>query len=297
MTIKTFMQSGSLKLLALFSLLTPFTFSASDAHAWGTRGHGAVGVLAVERLRPETRLALEGILGSTDFDVVVGACYWSDIYRDMGDGGYTFTWHYINIDPTQNAYLRSRDCADRQCVTEAVNTQAQRLGNEALSTDERRVAFKHLCHFTGDLHQPLHVGYADDRGGNDVSIRFRGVAMDLHRYWDAGLIGRRTDSLAELLQILRDRPDRATRSWSPADTHAWTNESFSLTRNFAYPTTRTIDEQFETRSWQVTQQQLDAGSSRLAAILEVVLAPAPGPDTGVDSEVNSGEGAEGSDEP
>jgi hypothetical protein len=244
---------------------------ASDAQAWGRVGHGAVGVLAVERLSPATRLALDELLGATDFDVLVSACVWSDVWRDMGDGAHTARWHYVNIDPDQIAYKRSRDCADGQCVTEVVNAQAMRLADRSLSREERRLAFSHLCHFTGDLHQPLHVGFADDRGGNDVTIRFRGVSMNLHRYWDAGLLERRVDTLAELLQILRDRPDQAPSLWSPADTYSWTNESFSLTRNFAYPTTRTIDEGFEKRSWQVTLQQLDVASGRLAAILEAVL--------------------------
>jgi len=256
----------------LLITLTTGLFLAGNAHGWGRTGHGAVGVLAVERLSPNAHLALEELLGATDTDVLVSACVWSDVWRDMGDGANQSRWHYVNIDPQEKAYRRSRDCADRQCVTEVVNTQAQRLANRALERRERRLAFSHLCHFVGDLHQPLHVGYADDRGGNDVSVRYRGQSTNLHRYWDSGLIEQQVDSLGELLDLLRKRPDQAPTLWSPADTYAWTNESFSLMRNFAYPVSRTIDERFEERSWQVTLQQLDSASGRLAAILEVVLA-------------------------
>lgn len=260
-------MKAAITVLAIVCCLWP----SDQARAWGTIGHGAVGVLAVERLAPATRESLAEILGATDFDAVVGACYWSDMWRDMGDGQATAPWHYVNISQDAIAYSRSRDCPDRQCVPEVINEQAGILGDPARSAEDRRLAFKHLCHFTGDLHQPLHVAYADDEGGSLITIRYRGEAMTLHEYWDAGLINGQVDSLDELLVILRNRTDQAPGAWSPLDTYGWTNESFALARNFAYPPVRTIDADFEKRSWQVTLQQLDAGSGRLAAILKSVL--------------------------
>lgn len=252
--------------------LTALLLGAADvAHAWGQRAHGAIGVLAVERLSEPARSGVAELLGSTDLDEVVGACYWPDLWRGMGDGADTAPWHYVNIAPENRAYQASRDCPDGQCVTAQVNRHAAVLADRSKSREERRLAFKYLCHFAADLHQPLHVGYADDRGGNLVTIRYQGREMNLHRYWDSGLLDRQVGTLAELLALLRDRPNPSPESWSPADTIAWTNESFSLTRNFAYPPTHTVDEAWEARSWQVTQQQLDVASGRLAAILEWVL--------------------------
>lgn len=40
------------------------------------------------------------------------------------------------------------------------------------ANDERRLqALKYIVHFVADVHQPLHVGYADDRGGNQYQIQ------------------------------------------------------------------------------------------------------------------------------
>lgn len=247
---------------------------SSSAAAWGPTGHSATGVLAVERLQAETRETLADILGSTDLDTVASACYWPDLWRGMGDGADETRLHFVNIDPDANAYSRRRDCPDQQCVTEAVNRQAAILADPQRSTEERRLAFKGLCHFAGDLHTPLHVGYADDQGGNLITIRFRGSSMNLHRYWDSGLLKSQVKTLSELLDLLRERPDQAPDGWEPADTYSWTNETFAVTRNFAYPPVRTIDAGFEKRSWQVILQQLDAGSGRLAAILETTLGSA-----------------------
>lgn len=258
----------TLALLAGVASTVPAT-----GHAWGARGHGAIGVLAVEQLSPEARGALDELLGATDTDVIVGACVWSDTWRGLGDGRDQSRWHYVNIDPDSTSYRRDRDCPDGdQCVTAQVNAHAAALADRSLDRETRRLAFKGLCHFAGDLHQPLHVGYADDRGGNRITIRYRGEEMNLHRYWDSAVIEAKTGTMAELVELLRQRPNQAVGSWQPADTAAWTNESWSLTRNFAYPATPTVDEAFETRSWNVMQQQLDVGAARLAAILEWVLA-------------------------
>lgn len=260
------------------SILRPKTFCFAlllvcplTAQAWGKLGHAAVGVLAVERLSAPTRTTLAEILGSTDTDDVVGACLWPDVWRDMGDGAATAPWHYVNIDPNEKSYRESRDCPGGQCVVAQVNEQAARLGDTALPREERRLAFKFLCHLVGDLHQPMHVAYADDQGGNLVTIRYRGTSMNLHRYWDAGLLQQKVGSLEALTEMLRDRPDQAPGPWTPSDTYAWTNETFALTRNFGYPPVRVVDEGWEQRSWQVTLQQLDVASGRFAAVLESIL--------------------------
>ena len=245
--------------------------TSTATYGWGVTGHGAVGVLAVEQTTESARIALTELLGSTDNDVIVPACYWSDIYRDMGDGSDMFRLHFVNIDPDAVSYKGSRDCPDGQCVTAAVNHYAARLGDTSLSKSDRRLAFNHLCHFVGDLHQPLHVGYADDEGGNKVTVRYRGQEIKLHGYWDYGLIKQQVGSLDELLVRLRDRRHQAPQTWSPLDTYAWANESYSLMKNFAYPRSRTIDKAFEQRSWQVTEQQLDVAAARLAVILDWVL--------------------------
>jgi hypothetical protein len=45
-----------------------------------------------------------------------------------------------------------------------------------------------LVHFVGDMHQPLHVGRPDDRGGNSITIKFDNKSTNLHALWDSGLI-------------------------------------------------------------------------------------------------------------
>ena len=43
-------------------------------------------------------------------------------------------------------------------------------------------------HFVGDVHQPLHAGYLDDKGGNTYQLQAFMRGTNLHALWDAGLI-------------------------------------------------------------------------------------------------------------
>lgn len=40
------------------------------------------------------------------------------------------------------------------------------------SKDDRAFYLKLLVHFIGDLHQPLHVGRSEDKGGNDIQVQW-----------------------------------------------------------------------------------------------------------------------------
>ncbi len=41
----------------------------------------------------------------------------------------------------------------------------------AVDDEKRLTALKYLVHFMGDIHQALHAGWGDDRGGNSYQLR------------------------------------------------------------------------------------------------------------------------------
>ena len=42
-----------------------------------------------------------------------------------------------------------------------------------------------IGHFIGDIHQPMHIGYPHDRGGNDHLLEFAdGRKTNMHSLWD-----------------------------------------------------------------------------------------------------------------
>ncbi len=40
----------------------------------------------------------------------------------------------------------------------------------------------------GDLHQPMHIGRLEDKGGNDIQLQWFGRGTNLHRLWDSNMI-------------------------------------------------------------------------------------------------------------
>lgn len=67
-----------------------------------------------------------------------------------------------------------------------------------------------LVHFVGDVHQPLHVGYGYDEGGNTVTVDWFGTQTDLHGVWDDNIIQRWNDdessAAKELMDFINDNP-------------------------------------------------------------------------------------------
>ena len=63
----------------------------------------------------------------------------------------------------------------------------------------------------GDIHQPLHAGFAEDRGGNSVDVRFNGRRENLHSLWDTALVEVEEGTPAEIagrIQALVTSEDR-----------------------------------------------------------------------------------------
>ncbi len=50
------------------------------------------------------------------------------------------------------------------------------------------IAVKYIMHLVAGVDQPLHAGYADDRGGNTYQLQAFGRGTNLHPLWDTGLI-------------------------------------------------------------------------------------------------------------
>ena len=67
-----------------------------------------------------------------------------------------------------------------------------------VSLDEKAFYLRYLVHLIGDIHQPLHVGRGQDRGGNDIKVKWFGDDSNLHRVWDTNMIENYQMSYTEL---------------------------------------------------------------------------------------------------
>ena len=177
--------------LALIAILIPSVY-----FAWGRDGHRIVGNIAAEHLTPQAGAAVKDLLGD---ESLADVSTWADEIRRERKN--TAPLHYANVDPDHDRFDLQRDCPKEGCVVSVIIKYSHVLRNENASRQEKVEALKFLVHFVGEVHQPLHVSYARDKGGNDIKVAFFENNTNLHSLWDSGLIRSTQKSWTEYAAI------------------------------------------------------------------------------------------------
>jgi len=103
--------------------------------------------------------------------------------------------------------------------------------------DQAKLAsLKFLGHWVGDIHQPLHVSFADDRGGN--FIRESGPCVNsLHTVWDVCIIEKKlgTDSQTVARDLMKGITEDNKAACVAIPIEGWANESLQVTRQKSVP--------------------------------------------------------------
>tara|TARA_B100001057_G_scaffold269741_1_gene269889 strand:- start:1245 stop:1658 length:414 start_codon:yes stop_codon:yes gene_type:complete len=110
-------------------------------------------------------------------------------------------WHYFNL-PHDEYYANAKKnpkgdvvLGTKKCIVKVKDREGPK--------SERAFYLKLLVHFISDLHQHMHVGRNEDRGGNDIRLRWLGRSSNLHRLWDSHLIDSHGMNAAQLLGDLK----------------------------------------------------------------------------------------------
>ena len=257
--------------IATLIVLVCFSLPVETA-AWGRDGHRIVGAIAMTRLDPAARQILTELLGKTDRQTIGHACNWPDQLRSQPEYQHTYPWHYVNLPRWDKHYNRQRDCRDGNCAPEALKRFTTRLADDRLPKGERVKAFNWVCHLTADLHQPLHSGYGDDRGGNELEVRYRGRSLNLHSLWDTRLIRSNRPSWRRYSNRLIDElaPPAAV-AWSVEEVDHWTEQAHSLVQQMVYPESAEIKSPYVSKAMPVIDRQLSLAGLRLAWLLNALL--------------------------
>lgn len=268
--------------------------SPHSLHAWGGQGHRLVGLVAARHLNPAAKQNVAWLL---DGQTLADVSNWADSLT--ADQVQTSYWHYLNIPPDAKGYDRDRDCprqpgtaagsrADRwrDCAVDRITYWEQRAADRALDGADRATALKFLVHFIGDLHQPFHA-LGVGRGGNDVIVRFFGVAncgndlakpspCNLHSVWDSRLIARRALNDAAYVAVLEKLIAEGKWAGQPAGTPAgWAEQSWTLGKKALVAPHSNIDEAYYRAHIPVIDERLALGAVRLAAVLNRIFVAAP----------------------
>ncbi len=256
-----------------FSLVYLFiTMTAAVAFGWGQKGHDTVAKIAQNHLTPTTRAALDSIL---DGRSIIYWANWLDNASHTPEYAYSKTWHYKNID--EGVRYEEAPANPAGDIITAMRAQVETLSDPGTSKDEAALALKILVHITGDLHQPMHVGHANDLGGNRVGVKYFGRDTNLHSSWDSSILeSAHKWSFTEWSEILDNIPEEDAAAIADGSFDDWAKETLNIA-NVVYrkmPSGTNISYN-EVAEWAPTiEQQLLRGGLRLARILNSIYDPA-----------------------
>jgi hypothetical protein len=183
--------------LVLLSLL----LFSNNIFAWGAIGHRIVGKIAEDNLSQKAKESIAQLIpGQTLADVST----WADMIRSDPNWAVAKPWHYLDI-PDGQTYDGSSAPPEGNVVT-AITAMINTIKNQTSSTLEKQNALKFIVHFVGDIHQPLHAGRPEDRGGNTIKVSLIGRSMNLHSAWDSGMIDYQKIGYAEYAAKLQSLP-------------------------------------------------------------------------------------------
>lgn len=253
---------GTLALLAVPGL----------AGAWGFNGHRIIGELAEQALPAPVRAEIRELLADEPSPTLAAISTWADEVRGEEAWRHTGRWHFLNFPRDSCRFSQRRDCPDGNCIVGAIESQLKILGDRGRPRAERTVALKFVVHFIGDLHQPLHAGYADDRGGNDEQIRFGMRGLNLHAFWDSTLLDTRALHWTEYARELGSTALPAPGRMGGRPAVRWAQESCRLIESAQiYPERRRIDRAYVERQRPLAEAQLRLAAARLAMALTETL--------------------------
>jgi len=243
-------------------LLCSFTSNASDD--WSDTGHRVVGKIADHYLKGKTKRNLKKLLNNKSLAFV--STYADEIKSDKRFNEF-YTWHYINM-PLDSNYENSEKSKSGDLVT-GINYCIKVIKDEHSSNGDKAFYLKLLIHFIGDLHQPMHVGLVEDKGGNDFKLKWFYNDTNLHAVWDRKMIDSYNMSYSELAEntdVLTKQQVKVIQEGSIID---WVNETHKITRQ-VYANVKPNENlryRYSYNNFETVRTQLQKGGIRLAKVL------------------------------
>lgn len=192
----------------------------SSAFSWGKNGHRIVGAIAESHLTPKAKEKLQMLLGNEQLSMVGNHM---DFIRSDRKYRHMSPWHYCAV-PDDKTYEEA-GTPDQGDVIVTIQRLLKELETKKFTDGDELFAVKMLVHLIGDIHQPLHVGNGEDKGGNDVEVEFFWEDSNLHRVWDEGIIEEQKLSYTEYVKWINFSTVEQRKQWQDASVMDWVAES------------------------------------------------------------------------
>lgn len=252
--------------IAAFILIV-FMGISHNCLAWGKKGHELVAEIAFHFMDDSTKKIVKDFLGNLSIEE---AANWMDDEKSNSYYNYMRTWHYVNVEKG-DTYKPSKE---RDIITVLHSAILDLKNYKNLSKKDVKRDLLLIFHLIGDLHQPLHVGYGVDRGGNSIEVTGTAVSGNLHGIWDSQIIDNRGITLDSCLNLYPTLDPNTVKQIQKISVLTWMNDSRSLLDTVYSFQNSFLDKQYVDQNVAIIEKQLLLGGLRLASILKEAFAPA-----------------------
>lgn len=249
------------------SLLLLTFVIAFQSFGWGATGHRIVGLIAERHLTKKAKRNIEKILLN---ETLAEVSNFMDNIKSDATYRHMSPWHYATI-PDGKTY-KEVGTPEEGDVIKTIERLINELKSKQFTDEDEAFALKCLVHLIGDIHQPLHVGNGEDRGGNDVKLEYFWEDSNLHRVWDSGIIDGKKYSYTEYVEWIDHPSDQQLDQWNSLKVLDWANESME-NRNQCYntmPENKKLSYRYDYENIDLVNQRLLQAGIRLANVLNEI---------------------------
>lgn len=176
---------------ALAALAVP-----QPAMAWGQYGHLTVCDLAYRNLTDTSRDKLKTLFAVKRVSAAAGeriyrafnhACLEEDAKPRKHPKDHFINYRRDDLTPSNSACPTTAS----SCILEGIRRDLAIVRDDAAPPKQRAAALMAVGHWVGDVHQPLHLSFADDAGGNSIQATGACRKIKFHAVWDNCILERR----------------------------------------------------------------------------------------------------------
>jgi hypothetical protein len=252
--------------------------------SWGVVGHRAIGKIAENHLSPKARAAVQELLGGQS---LADVATWADEVRPTPEYRHTGGWHFLNLPLGLNYADFEKQVKEKseENVYSAVLKQEEIINDKTTTREAKVEALKFIVHFVGDLHQPMHISRAEDKGGNTIQLNYEGQGTNLHSVWDSKLIEHGGLTYEQLAEKYDHVSVAQIKQWQSDPIMKWIWESYEISSKLYAEVdamkSRSIDDSYYQAHIGIIQDRIEKAGIRLAGLLNEVFknglaASAPG---------------------
>ena len=241
--------------------------------SWGKTGHRTIGKIAGNHLTPKAQAAVQELLGN---ESLADVSSWADEVRGQEAYRKTGAWHFLNLPLGLNyAGFQKQvlNMTDENVYSALLQTE-KTLKDPGATKENKLEALKFVVHFVGDLHQPMHISRAEDKGGNTIQLNYEDKGTNLHSLWDTKMLEQQGLSYEQLAVKYDNVPAKTIRQWQKDPLIKWVWESYEISSKLYAEvdqmSSRKIGEAYYQQHLPTMEVRIRQAGIRLAGVLNEI---------------------------